>query len=329
MTSSPNILATRFTEMVGVRYPIVQGGMGPPSTSPALVSAVANAGGLGVLGISGYSAAQVEEMVGQIRAATSAPFGLNLLLFRSSDEAISTMLAQRPAVASLAWATFDQPLERIFAQAHEAGAIVMHQVSDVAEARRGAAAGADIIVAQGTEGGGHVGVLGTFPLVPQVVDAVAPLPVLAAGGIADGRGLAASIMLGAEGALLGTRFLATDEAPLAPRLKQVIIDSDGSDTDLTEIPDIISGRVWPGALARTWRNDLLERWSAREWELRQRLPEVAAGVAAARAAEDVQQMPLLFGQDAGLIHQVEPVAVLMARIVAEASRLLAGRGSGS
>lgn len=315
-------IPTRFTELAGIRYPIVLGGMGPPSTAPELVAAVSNAGGLGILGCSGLPAARVAELAADIKEKTSAPFGLNLLLFRANADDIAAMLAQRPAVASFAWARADQPLEPIFAAAKEAGCLVMHMVSDVAEARRAAAAGAEVIVAQGTEGGGHVGVMGTMPLVPQVVDAVAPIPVLAAGGIADGRGLAAALMLGAEGALMGTRFLATKEAPIPDVVKEVILQSDGYDTDLTEIPDIVSSRVWPGALARTWRNGFLREWAGREWELRKLLPEAAAAVAAAREAGDVQQMPILFGQDAGLITSIEPVATVFASIVQEAEARL-------
>jgi NAD(P)H-dependent flavin oxidoreductase YrpB (nitropropane dioxygenase family) len=322
VVTSDGTLATSFTTLVGVRYPIVLGGMGPPATSPDLVAAVCNAGGLGILGCSGLSGEQIRERAARIREQTAKPFGLNLLLFASDEEAITNILAEKPAVAAFAWVTFGQPLADIFGRVHEAGCLVMHQVSDVAEARRGAAAGADIIVAQGSEGGGHVGVMGTMPLVPMVVDAVSPLPVLAAGGIADGRGLAAALMLGAAGALLGTRFLATMEAPIPDAVKQVIVASDGQDTDLTEIPDIVSGRVWPGAFARAWRNAFIRQWSGREWELRQRLPEAAGAVAAARAAVDVDQMPILFGQDAGLIASIEPVAEVVARIVSEAGALL-------
>lgn len=311
-------LATPFTTLVGVRYPIVLGGMGPPATSPELVAAVSNAGGLGILGCSGLSAEQIREATARIRELTDKPFGLNLLIFRSSDESMADVLAVKPPIASYAWAASNQPLGEIFARAHEVGSLVMHQVSDVPEARRAAAAGADIIVAQGTEGGGHVGVMGTMPLVPQVVDAVSPIPVLAAGGIADGRGLAASLMLGAAGALLGTRFLATVEAPIPDAVKQVILESDGHDTDLTEIPDIISGRIWPGAFARSWRNALIKEWSGREWELRQRLPEAFAARAAAVEADDVEHMAILFGQDAGLINSIEPVQGLIEEIAADA-----------
>jgi NAD(P)H-dependent flavin oxidoreductase YrpB (nitropropane dioxygenase family) len=318
-------LTTRFCDLAGVRYPIVLGGMGPPSTSPELVAAVSNAGGLGILGCSGLSPDQIRERADRIRSLTSRPFGLNLLLFSASDDAIEALLAERPRVASFAWARSDQDLAPIFARGRAAGCVVVHMISDVAEARRAASSGADVIVAQGTDGGGHVGTMGTFPLVPQVVDAVAPIPVLAAGGIADGRGLAAALMLGAEGALMGTRFLATVEAPIPDAVKQVIVASDGYDTDLTEIPDIVSGRVWPGALARTWRNSFLREWAGREWELRKCRPEAATAVAEARAAVDIDRMPILFGQDAGLIASIEPVQVLIDRIAADAARLLGDR----
>ncbi len=201
-------------------------------------------------------------------------------------------------------------------------------VSQVPEAVRAAESGADVIVAQGTEGGGHVGVMGTLALTPQVADAVAPVPVLAAGGIADGRGLAAVLALGAQGALLGTRFIATVEAPQPQWVKDTILASDGHDTDLTEIPDIINGRVWPGAFARVWRNDLIRGWSGREWEVRQRQREIAAEVMKAREAGDAQNVPLLFGQDAGLIHAIEPVGELIARIVREAEAVIRGLQKG-
>src|SRR5207249_4442653 len=129
------------------------------------------------------------------------------------------------------------------------------------EALRAKAAGADVIVAQGTEGGGHVGWMASMTLLPMIVDAVGSTPVVAAGGIADGRGLAAALALGAQGALLGTRFLATKESPLHPSCKQAALDSDGHDTVLAEIPDVARDNVWPGAMARALRNEFIERWA--------------------------------------------------------------------
>jgi NAD(P)H-dependent flavin oxidoreductase YrpB (nitropropane dioxygenase family) len=228
----------------------------------------------------------------------------------------------KPALFSTAWPWPDQDLAAIFARAHESGARVMHMASTVAEARRGAEAGADAIVAQGTEGGGHVGLMGTVALVPQVVRAVAPIPVVAAGGIASGAGLAAALALGAEGALLGTRLLATPEAPLPAAYKQAILDSDGHDTLLTEIPDIANASVWPGAFSRVGRNRLIEEWAGREADLRMRRAEVGARIRKAREAGDRTYTPLFFGQDAGLIDAIEPAGAIVRRIASEAEAIL-------
>jgi len=183
-------------------------------------------------------------------------------------------------------------------------------------------AGADIIIAQGTEGGGHVGWMASMPLLPMVVDAVTPVPVLAAGGYADGRGLAAALALGADGILLGTRFLATVESPLHPNFKQAIVDSDGHDTLLSEIPDIASGLVWPGAMIRSRRNRFIERWAGRDWDLRRDRAEAWAKLNAARQSGDVDEGPLSMGQDAGLIHDIPPAGDIVSRIVREAEEIL-------
>ena len=198
-------------------------------------------------------------------------------------------------------------------------------VSGVPEAMRAAQAGADVIVAQGTEGGGHVGWQATMALVPMVVDAVAPIPVLAAGGIADGRGLAAALALGADGVLLGTRFLASEESTLHANFKQAILDSDGHDTLLSEIPDIAAGLVWPGAMSRSRRNRFIERWAGREWALRQQRAEALADVQAARKSGDTNEAPLSMGQDAGLIHDILPAGEIVRRIAREAAQILAER----
>jgi NAD(P)H-dependent flavin oxidoreductase YrpB (nitropropane dioxygenase family) len=161
-----------------------------------------------------------------------------------------------------------------------------------------------------------------------MVKAVAPLPVLSAGGIADGRGLAASLALGADGVLLGTRFMATPEAPIHANYKQVIVKSDGHDTVLTEIPDLATQRVWPGAMSRAQRNQFIERCSGREWALRQNAREVGKQVAAARAAGDINNASLSFGQDAGLIDSIKSVREVVQDIVAEAEKIIKDRLQG-
>jgi len=159
----------------------------------------------------------------------------------------------------------------------------------------------------------------------MMVQAVAPLPVLSAGGIADGRGLAAALALGADGVLLGTRFMATPEAPIHANMKQAIVNSDGHDTVLTEIPDIASERVWPGAMARAQRNKFIERWAGREWALRQCAPEAGRAALEARRSGDADNAPLYFGQDAGLIDSIKSAAEIIQNIVIEAEEIIKGR----
>ncbi|HEX6512836.1 MAG TPA: nitronate monooxygenase, partial [Chloroflexota bacterium] len=186
------MLHTRICDLLGIRHPVVLGGMGT-ATNPELVSAVTNAGGLGILSASNQSADQQREDVRRIRELTGGPFGLNHLLFQAQEDRLAATVECRPQVFSTAWAWPEQDLKLYAEMARQAGALFMHMVSTVPEAIRAAEAGADIIVAQGTEGGGHVGWMGTLPLVPMVVRAVAPVPVLAAGGVANGQGLAAAL----------------------------------------------------------------------------------------------------------------------------------------
>jgi len=162
-------------------------------------------------------------------------------------------------------------------------------------------------------------------LVPMAVRAVAPVPVLAAGGVADGAGLAAALSLGAEGVLLGTRFLVTPEAPVPDGYKRAILDSDGHDTLLTEIPDIGSCRVWPGAMSRVRRNRFVERWAGREWQLRQVQREVAPQLVAARQRDDSEEYALQVGQTAGLIRELKPAGDIVREIVEQAEAIVRER----
>src|ERR1051326_523078 len=315
------MIRTPICELLGIEHPIALGGMGS-GTNPELVSAVSNAGGLGALGCHGLRPEHVDERTASIRRQTNKPFGLNFLLFHVREDSFAAALDLRPAVMQFAWARPDQDLRAYVERSHQAGCLVTYMAGTVAEATRAADAGADILIAQGSEGGGHVGWMGSMPLVPMIVDAVAPIPVLAAGGFADGRGLVAALALGAEVILLGTRFLATDESPLHPNFKQAIVDSDGHDTQLSEIPDLAAGLVWPGAMTRSRRNDFIERWAGREWALRQNRAEAHAKLQAARKAGDVAEGPLSMGQDAGLIHDIVPAADIVARIAREAEEIL-------
>lgn len=318
------MIHTRICDLLGIPHPIVLGGMGTATTAP-LVAAVSNAGGFGTLGTSAFNAATLDSEIGAIRERTDKPYGVNHLLFQIKEDMFAVTLRARPAVAAFAWARKDQNLRDYFQRAHDAGCKVMYMANEVPEAMRAAEAGADVLVAQGTEAGGHVGWMASLPLVPMMVKALAPIPVLSAGGIADGRGLAAALALGAEGVLLGTRFMATPEAPIHANFKQEIVKSDGHDTVLTEIPDLASQRVWPGAMSRAQRNRFIECWAGREWALRQNASEVGKQVAAARAAGDIDNAPLSFGQDAGLIDAIKSVKEVVQEIVAEAEGIIKDR----
>jgi NAD(P)H-dependent flavin oxidoreductase YrpB (nitropropane dioxygenase family) len=318
------MIYTRICELLGIVHPVVLGGMGTATTAP-LVAAVSNAGGFGTLGTSAFNAATLDTEIASIRERTDKPFGINHLLFQIQEDMFTVTLSGKPTVAAFAWARKDQNLREYFQRAHDVGSIVMYMAGEVPEALRAADAGADVIVAQGTEAGGHVGWMASLPLLPMMVKAVAPLPVLCAGGIADGRGLAAVLALGAEGVLLGTRFMATPEAPIHPNFKQAIVESDGHDTVLTEIPDLASQRVWPGAMSRAQRNRFIERWAGREWALRQNARDVGRQVAAARAAGDIDNASLSFGQDAGLIDSIKSVREVIQDIIGEAEKIIKDR----
>jgi NAD(P)H-dependent flavin oxidoreductase YrpB (nitropropane dioxygenase family) len=237
------------------------------------------------------------------------------VLCRLDPAALQVTLAQRVPVLSLAWGRS----EELTYQAHEAGIKVLHMVTTPEEAGLVATDGADIIVAQGTEGGGHVGLISTLPLVPLVVDVVGGVPVLAAGGIADGRGLAAVLMLGAQGVLIGTRFLATPEARGRGHSKDVILNALGSQTAASSFYDEVLGQVWPGAIVRTITHPLIEQWADRQEEWADAAQQLRPSLEAAVAAGDL----VLAGQSAGLVHDIVPAGELVGRIVHQAKELLA------
>jgi NAD(P)H-dependent flavin oxidoreductase YrpB (nitropropane dioxygenase family) len=307
------VIRTPFTELMGVEHPVVCAGMGVGVTDGELAAAVSEAGGLGVIGASWVKRDEIRAMTERARELTEKPIGINLLLFGTED-VFDTVLELKPEVLSTAWERRDQELAAIFASAHDLDIKVMHMVSTLEGAKRAAEAGADVIVAQGAEGGGHVGEIATTVLVRQAAREIAPIPVLAAGGLADGAGLAAALALGAAGVLLGTRFLATEEAPVEDVYKQAIVRSDGYDTVQTTMPDTFTGRDWPGAWARVFRTPFIERWLGREPEVRRRRAELRA------ALTDGDLMWV--GQSAGLVDDVRPAGDVVRQIVADAEQIL-------
>jgi NAD(P)H-dependent flavin oxidoreductase YrpB (nitropropane dioxygenase family) len=314
------VIRTRFTDLIGIDHPVVSAGMGGGHTGGELVGRVSEAGGLGVIGASFVPPEVLDQMLIRVREITSNPIGINLLLHASEDR-LDDVLRAEPAVLSTAWPRDDQDLGAIFAKAHERGIRVMHMVPRVEDAVSAAEAGADVIVAQGNEGGGHVGEIGTTVIVRQVVKAVAPVPVLAAGGFVDGAGLAAALALGADGVLLGTRFLATDEAPVEAAYKGAIVGSRGDDTIVTTVGDTLSGRDWPGAWARVRRTRFIEEWLGREPELRRRRDAVWARLEAAEESDPDYGL-MWIGQSAGLIDSIIPAGEVVRQIVSEAEEIL-------
>lgn len=320
-------MRTLMCEVLGIDHPVALGGMPTIYNTAELTAAVSNAGGIGIIGCTYLTPDEIAGAASKLRGLTDKPFGLNTLLFLNDTAGYEAMLAAGPSLISLSWPPKDQEIAPWVDAAHGVGAKVSFMAADVVDAELGAEAGADLIVAQGTEGGGHVGWIGLSVLLPMVVDAVSPTPVIAAGGIADGRGLAAALAYGAEGVLLGTRFLATRESGLHPDHKQAIVDSSGHDTVLTDIPDIISGTDWPpGATSRVKRNRLIERWEGQETTLREIQAEALESVHKARESGDTEQAPLYYGQDAGLITDIPGAAEVVLKIVTQAEEII-GRGA--
>jgi enoyl-[acyl-carrier protein] reductase II len=306
-------LQTPICDLLGIQLPIFQAGMSS-YTTPELVAAVSNAGGLGIIGGLSREPDELREEIRKVRELTSRPFGVNHVVSQLDPDAIDVTIELRVPVISLAWGKAGEIVRR----AHDAGMKVIHQVNTPEEAGRAASDGADVIVAQGGEGGGHVGAMSTLAVVPQVVDVVNGVPVLAAGGIADGRGLAAVLMLGAQGALIGTRFLATPEARGRGHSKDVILNALGSQTVASKFFDDVLGLRWPGALVRSIRNPLLDRWAQRQQDWALAADQIRPSLEAALAAGDF----VLAGESAGLIHDIVPASELVARIAREAEALL-------
>lgn len=307
-------LRTPVCDVLGIEVPILQGGMST-YTSAQLVAAVSNAGGLGIIGALNRNADDLRDEIRRVRALTSRPFGVNHVVCLIDDKCFDLTLAQRVPVLSLSWGHSAELTER----AHEVGIKVVHQVTTPEEAGVVATDGADVVVAQGAEGGGHVGSnMSTMALVPQAVDVVRPTPVLAAGGIADGRGLAAAIMLGAQGVLMGTRFLATVECHGRGHSKDVLLNSLGSQTIASKFYDDVLGIPWPGSLVRAVRNPLLDEWARRQDEWARVADEVRPQLRAAVANGDF----VLAGESVGLIHEILPAAEVIRQIAAEADALL-------
>jgi nitronate monooxygenase len=248
------MIRTPLCHRLGIAYPIFSAGMAC-SAGPELVAAVSNAGACGVLGAGPYPASHVREWIRRLRTLTDRPFGVNLLLPLLQEGQIETCLDENIPILVLFWG---DPTPYV-ADAHRRGIEVFVQEGSVEEARAVAAAGVDAIIAQGVEAGGHVkSTTSLATLVPAIVAAVKPLPVIASGGIADGRGVVAALGLGAEAVSLGTRFLCSSEALVPPAYKERVVRSRAEDTVYTSLFDV----GWPDAPHRVLRNKAIDEWEA-------------------------------------------------------------------
>jgi nitronate monooxygenase len=284
-----------------------------------LAATVSNAGGLGLVGGGYGDPAWLRTELSRMKQATQRPWGVGLITWSASHSVVELVLGYRPHAVML---SFGDPRPYVSA-IKSAGCKLICQVQGLDEVRLAREAGADIIVAQGTEAGGHGGGRATLPLVPAVVDAMAPTPVVAAGGIADGRGLAAALMLGAHGALIGTRFYASAEALGQDRAKQRIVAARGDETARTRVFDLIRGYAWPPIYpGRAIRNGFMERWDGRESDLADALETERAGYQAAARDGDYDTAVVWAGEVVDLIKSVESASALVARISAEAEAQL-------
>jgi nitronate monooxygenase len=316
-------LHTSFTEYFSVRHPIALAPMGG-SAGGALAAAVSNGGGLGLVGGGRGDRDWLARELPVAAEGTTAPWGVGFQSWSAEVGTVEFALGYRPRAVMLSFGDprpFIEPIRR-------AGAALIVQVTDLGEARQAVDAGADVIVAQGTEAGGHGALRGrsTLPFVPVVADLAAPTPVLAAGGIADGRGLAAALALGAAGALMGTRFLVTPEALVQPAITKAIIEGRGEDTERSTVLDIARGAPWPPEYTgRTLGHPFLDQWRGREEEL-------AADAGARRAYQRgvargvLPPLPVWASEAVDLITSLMPAADLVGALAAQAEEALARAG---
>ncbi len=324
-------LRTSLTEQLGIRHPILLAPMGG-SAGGALAAAVSAAGGLGLIGGGQGNSAQGmtgrEWLERQFTAAGNQPVGCGFITWGLSERPhlLDVALAHAPVAVMLSFGDARPFIPRI----KDAGIPVICQVQTLAMAREVLNEGADIIIAQGGEGGGHGSTRrGTLALVPAVVDMVQgsgqQVPVVAAGGIADGRGLAAALMLGAAGVLMGTRFCASDEWLGTLEAQAALVAGSGDDTLRTRVFDIARDSPWPIEFpGRGLANRFSEKWHGREDELQHAAADKAR-YAAAMATQDFETAVVWAGESVDLIHSVEPAGVIVTRIVAETEAALARR----
>ena len=314
------MLHTAFCELFDVRAPVLQAAIWP-ATSAELAAAVAEAGALPSIGAVFSKPERISREIARVRELTQRPFVVNHVVPQLDEGAFQATLDARPAGISFA---LGDPGELVV-RAHEAGALVIQQVHTVEQAREAARLEVDVVIAQGSEAGGQGMVAGvsTMTLVPQVVDAVAPIPVLAAGGVADGRGLAAALTLGAAGANVGTRFVASKEAGATDGWKRLVVDARSEDAVRFEtwsaiMPPARGYEVVP----RVIRTDFVARWQGRAEEAARDAERLREEILTSISQKRPEHVTPFTGQTAGLIREVLPAAEIVRAMVADAAAAL-------
>jgi nitronate monooxygenase/enoyl-[acyl-carrier protein] reductase II len=309
------MLRTPLCDILGIDVPIILAPMGS-ATSAEFAAAVCNEGGLGGIGSLFRTTAVIKRDIDVLKELTNRHYAVNHIPPTLDAEAFRYTLAARPAVVSFA---LGDPGDLV-RQVHDAGSRAMVQVTTVAQAVQAAERGVDVIIAQGGEAGGYGGNVSTMALVPQVVDAVAPIPVVAAGGIFDGRGFAAALMLGAVGVNLGTRFLASREAPISDVWKQAIASAQSEDAmkadvlnDITPLPGTAGYRT----VLRSLPTPFLDEWSAKREEARRDRDRLRELLVSTHQAGRQHETLLTAGQTVGGIKEILPVAEIMRRLMFE------------
>src|SRR4051794_32187056 len=311
------VIETALARLLGIEHPILLAPMGS-AAGGKLAAAVTHAGGLGLVG-SGYASTKAIRQ--ELAEAGNARVGIGFILWalERNPAALDVALEARPQAIMLSFGDPTPLTGRIKA----AGCKIISQVQTLAQAKEAAAAGADVIIAQGRDAGGHSGVTrGTMGLVPAVVDAVAPIPVVAAGGIADGRGLAAALALGAAGVSMGTRFTASRESLWDPAMKAATLAAGGDQTAQTRVFDVVRGAPWPAIYpGRALRNEFSAAWHGREELLEAQRPEQEKAYLAS-APDDFHTRVVWAGEGVDLVHDVPSAAEIIERTVAEAVAVL-------
>jgi nitronate monooxygenase len=317
------MIHTRICEVLGIEHPIISAPMAGTATAE-LAAAVSEAGGLGLIGGTTMNGPDwLRAQIRSIRERTQKPFGVGFISsFPGLDKLVQVVFEEQvPCVSH----SFADPTPYV-APAHAAGIKVLAQVQKVSQAKAAALAGVDIIAAQGTEAGGHTGYSGTLPLVPAVINVVGDIPVVAAGGIADGRGLAAVLMLGAEGAWIGSRFVASREAIAEDWKKQRAVQAGTDDTILTKVYDLISEAPFPQDIGdRVLRNAFTAQWHGQDEEVVVRRGELKERIVAGEQTRDESVVPVRVGNATGLILSIESAGDIVRQIVGEAEAILRSR----